>query len=57
MGGEPKELIMLDVTGKVVYKSLVSLNGLPFEVLYGQLAYGMYIVMIDNARMRLVVED
>lgn len=56
-GGEPKELIMLDLTGKVVYKSLVSLNGLPFEVLYGQLASGMYIVMIDNARMRLVVED
>jgi hypothetical protein len=57
LGFEQKELVMMDFTGKVVYKSRVSLNGLPFEVIYGQLASGMYIVMIDDMRMRLVVQD
>ncbi len=47
---------ILDVTGKVVYKTQVVMNSNAVEVNYGYLASGVYVVMVGEERIRLIVE-
>ncbi len=51
-----KELVMLDITGKVVFKTNVVIDSNPIEIKFGDLASGLYVVMVGDERMRLVVE-
>jgi hypothetical protein len=51
-----KELVMMDITGKVVFKTNVVVNNNPIEIKFGDLASGVYVVMVGDERMRLVVE-
>jgi hypothetical protein len=51
-----QKLTMLDITGKVVHKQQVVLNGNAVEVQFGDLASGVYVVMVGEERMRLIVE-
>jgi len=53
---EVKNLTMTDITGKVVYKTQVVFNGNTVEIEFGNLASGVYVVMVGEERMRLVVE-
>jgi hypothetical protein len=50
-----QELIMLDITGKVVFRQQVVLNGNSVEVQFGDLSSGLYFVSIGKYRMRLEV--
>jgi hypothetical protein len=50
-----QELVMMDITGKVVYQQQVVLNGNAVEVQFGDLARGLYFVSIGKYRMRLEV--
>jgi hypothetical protein len=40
----------------VVYRELVVLNGNAVEIKFGDLASGVYVVMVGEARMRLIIE-
>jgi hypothetical protein len=51
-----KELLMMDITGKVVYQQQVVLNDNPVEIKFGDLASGVYVVMVGDQRLRLIVE-
>jgi hypothetical protein len=51
-----QELKMMDITGKVVYHQQVVLNGNAVEIKFGDLASGVYLVMVGEERMRLIVE-
>ena len=51
-----QELKMLDITGKVVFHQQVVLNSNPVEIKFGDLASGVYVVMVGDQRLRLVVE-
>jgi hypothetical protein len=51
-----QELVMMDITGKVVYQQQVVLNGNAVEIKFGDLATGVYVVMLGEERLRLVVE-
>jgi hypothetical protein len=51
-----KELVMLDITGKVVFKANVVIDGNPIEIKFGDLASGLYVVMVGDERMRLIIE-
>jgi hypothetical protein len=51
-----EELKMMDITGKVVYQQQVVLNGNAVEIKFGNLATGVYVVMLGEERLRLVVE-
>ena len=51
-----KELVMLDITGKVVFKTNVVVNSNPIEIKFGDLASGVYVVMVGEERLRLIVE-
>ena len=53
---EMKGLVMLDITGKVVFKTNVVLNSNPIEIKFGDLASGVYVVLVGDERMRLIVE-
>jgi hypothetical protein len=53
---EMKELVMMDITGKVVFKTNVVVSGNAVEVKFGDLASGVYVVMVGDQRLRLVVE-
>ena len=50
-----QELVMMDITGKVVYQQQVVLNSNAVEVQFGDLASGLYFVSIGKYRMRLEV--
>ncbi len=50
------ELVMMDITGKVVFKTQVVLDGNAVEIEFGSLASGVYVVMVGEERMRLVVQ-
>jgi hypothetical protein len=51
-----QELVMLDITGKVVFKTNVVVNGNPIEIKFSDLASGVYVVLVGEERMRLIVE-
>jgi hypothetical protein len=51
-----QELKMMDITGKVVYQQQVVLNGNAMEIQFGELASGVYVVMVGEERLRLIVE-
>jgi hypothetical protein len=51
-----QELVMMDITGKVVYQQQVVLNGNAVEIKFGELASGVYVVMVGEERMRLIIE-
>jgi hypothetical protein len=51
-----QELVMMDITGKVVLKTNVVVNSNPIEIKFGDLATGVYVVMVGDQRLRLVVE-
>jgi hypothetical protein len=53
---EAKQIAILDITGKTVYKNQVVLNGNAVEIEYGQLASGVYVVMVGEEKIRLIVE-
>ena len=53
---EVKDIKMMDITGKVVYKTQVVLNGNAVEIEFGNLASGVYVVMVGEERLRLVVQ-
>jgi hypothetical protein len=53
---EMKQVSITDVTGKLVYKKQVVFNSNSVEIEYGQLASGVYMVMIGEERLRVVVE-
>jgi hypothetical protein len=53
---EMKGLVMLDITGKVVLKTNVVLNSNPIEIKFGDLASGVYVVVVGDERLRLIVE-
>ncbi len=50
------ELVMLDITGKVVFKTQVVLDGNADEIDFGNLSSGVYVVMVGEECMRLVVQ-
>jgi hypothetical protein len=51
-----QELRMLDIAGKVVFHQQVVLNSNPVEIKFGDLASGVYVVMVGDQRLRLIVE-
>jgi hypothetical protein len=51
-----QELVMLDITGKVVFKTNAVVNSNPVEIKFGDLAAGLYVVMVGEERMRLIIE-
>jgi hypothetical protein len=51
-----QELVMMDITGKVVFKTNVVVSGNTVEVQCGDLASGVYVVMVGEERLRLIVE-
>jgi hypothetical protein len=53
---EVKQIVITDITGKMVFQSQVVMNGNSVEVEFGDLATGMYLVMVGDERLRLVVE-
>jgi hypothetical protein len=53
---EVKDIKMKDITGKVVFQTQVVLNGNAVEIEFGNLASGVYVVMLGEERLRLVVE-
>jgi hypothetical protein len=54
---EVKEIVMTDITGKIVYKNRVVLYGNSVELDFGRLASGVYMVMVGEERLRLVVGE
>ncbi len=53
---EVKQIVITDITGKMVFQSQVVMNGNSVEVEFGDLATGMYLVMVGEERIRLIVE-
>jgi hypothetical protein len=53
---EVKQIAITDITGKMVFQSQVVMNSNSIEVEFGDLATGMYMVMVGEERLRLVVE-
>jgi hypothetical protein len=51
-----QELVMMDITGKVVYHQQVVLNDNAVEIKFGHLASGVYVVMVGEERIRLIIE-
>jgi hypothetical protein len=51
-----QELVMMDISGKVVFQQQVVLKDNPVEIEFGGLASGVYVVMVGEERMRLIVE-
>ncbi len=51
------ELVMMDITGKVVFKTNVVVSVGIEEIEFGDLASGVYMVMVGEERLRLVVEE
>jgi hypothetical protein len=49
------ELVMMDITGKVVFKTNVVLNGNVAEIHFGDLESGLYLVDFGGERSRLQV--
>jgi hypothetical protein len=52
---ELQQITITDITGKLVFQSQVVMNGNSVEVEFGDLATGIYMVMLGEERMRLVV--
>ncbi len=52
-----EELVMMDITGKVVFKTQVVIEANVVEIEFGSLASGVYVVMVGEERLRLVVEE
>ncbi len=52
---ERMELVMMDITGKVVFKTNVVLNGNIAEIHFGDLEAGLYLVDFGGERSRLQV--
>ncbi len=52
---ERRELVMMDITGKVVFKTNVVLNGNIAEIHFGDLDSGLYLVDFGGERSRLQV--
>ena len=50
-----QELVMMDITGKVVYQQQVVLNGNAVEIQFGDLASGLYLIDFGGERSRLQV--
>ncbi len=53
---EVKQIVITDITGKIVFQSQVVMNGNSVEVEFGDLATGMYLVMVGEERVRLIIE-
>jgi hypothetical protein len=53
---EVKQIAIIDITGKIVYKNQVVMNGNAVEIDFGQLSSGVYVVMVGEERLRLVVD-
>ena len=49
------ELVMMDITGKVVFKTNVVLNGNIAEINFGDLESGLYLVDFGGERSRVQV--
>jgi hypothetical protein len=54
---ELRTLTMTDITGKMILKTQVVIQGNSVDIDYGQLASGVYMVMIGEERLRLVVGE
>ena len=52
---ERRELVMMDITGKIVFKTNVVLNGNVAEIYFGDLAAGLYLIEFGGERSRLQV--
>ena len=52
---ERRELVMMDITGKVVFKTNVLLNGNIAEIHFGDLESGLYLVDFGGERTRVQV--
>jgi hypothetical protein len=50
-----EELVMMDITGKVVFKTNVILNGNIAEIHFGDLESGLYLVDFGGERTRVQV--
>ena len=50
-----EELVMMDITGKIVFKTNVVLNGNIAEIHFGDLESGLYLVDFGGERSRLQV--
>ncbi len=50
-----QELVMMDITGKIVFKTNVVLNGNVAEIHFGDLAAGLYLVDFGGERTRVQV--
>jgi hypothetical protein len=46
-----QELVMMDITGKVVFKTNVVMNSNPVEIKFGDLSTGVYVVMVGDQRL------
>ncbi|MEY4330861.1 MAG: Secretion system C-terminal sorting domain, partial [Bacteroidota bacterium] len=53
---EVKSIKMMDITGKVVFQTQVVMNNNTMEIEFGDLASGVYVVMVGEERLRLIVE-
>jgi hypothetical protein len=53
---EVMDIKMMDITGKMVYKTQVVMNGNAVEIEFGSLASGVYVVMVGEERLRLVIQ-
>ena len=49
------ELVMMDITGKVVFKTNVLMNGNIAEIHFGDLESGLYLIDFGGERSRLEV--
>jgi hypothetical protein len=47
---------ILDINGNLIYKSQVVMNGNAIEVTFGDLASGVYVVVVEEERMRLLIQ-
>ena len=50
-----QELVMMDITGKIVFKTNVVLNGNIAEIHFGDLESGLYLVDFGGERSRVQV--
>jgi hypothetical protein len=50
-----QELVMMDITGKVVFKTNVVVNSNPIEIKFGDLESGLYLIDFGGERSRLQV--
>jgi hypothetical protein len=50
-----RELVMMDVTGKVVFRTQVVSNGNVIEINFGDLESGLYLIDFGGERSRLQV--